>query len=340
LYEEFTRINCAFQNSHLQYAALKGFALIPDYCSDPSLRCQFDFDFLIHPSDACNCTKALRFLGYQLTHAGESDWELKAGTDRLPSVHDLYKVKPQQSVELHFGIGHSRPASALSGDLLNRLRHRSLHGITFPSLSPADMFLGQAFHLFRHIGSEWTRFSWLLEYRNFVRAHHEDHALWNEVHLRAADMQDSALAVGTATLLSSMAFGKFAPPALTGWTVRTLSEPVRIWIERYGWDVLLADFPGTKLYLLLQRELMSDERAWTQTRRARLLPLHRSPRVVHPSDNAKGLRPRTLVTQLKFSAFRLRFHLIEGLRYMVESRRWKRIRNAASLSWLDNRSLH
>jgi hypothetical protein len=187
------------------------------------------------------------------------------------------------------------------------------------------MFLGQALHLLRHLCCEWTRISWLLEYRNFVRSQSDNHALWNEVYTRSASVDDCTLAIGAATHMASMAFGEFAPPALTEWSVRSLPDSVRLWIERYGRDVLLADFPGTKLYLLLQRELMSDEQGWRQLRSTKLFPLHRTVPLVCGDDKSKDLGARQFVSQLRFSVFRLRFHLIEGLRYLFESWRWKRI---------------
>ena len=85
------------------------------------------------------------------------------------------------------------------------------------------------------------------------------------------------------------------------------------------------DFPGTKLYLLLQEELRGNDDAWKQTKRSSLLPLHRAPRIVSvSSDDHLWKRIRSEIFQLRFHLFRLRFHIVEGLHYLVEASRWKR----------------
>jgi hypothetical protein len=320
LITEFAGIISAFQPLRLRYATLKGFSLLPDYCPDPALRCQFDFDFLIDRSAASSFADALRELGYQRVHAGESAWEFKKGTARVPSVRELYKPKPQRAIELHLQSAASEEGSI--GDPLSRVEERCISDIHFPALSSADAFVYQSVHIFKHIGSEWTRVSWLLEFRNFVRAHCEDESLWIEVHSRAREKRECAMAIGAATLLATMAFGEFAPQILKDWTVRTLPLPVRLWIERYGWSILLAGFPGTKLYLLLQRELVNEEE-WRRLRRSRLLPFHRAPKVIQQLSGGQKLVD---FNQLHFSALRMRFHLVEGFRYLIEAGQWKRVR--------------
>jgi hypothetical protein len=158
--------------------------------------------------------------------------------------------------------------------------------------------------------------------RNFVRAHREHESLWKEVRALAGNRSDVAIAIAATTVFATMAFGDFSPPALTEWTARALPVPVRRWCEKYGRTLLLANFPGTKLYLLLQRELMNDQE-WRRLRRARLLPIHKAPQVTHQPGNGRKLLD---LDQLRFFAFRLRFHLIEGIRYLIEAAQWKRVR--------------
>jgi len=136
------------------------------------------------------------------------------------------------------------------------------------------------------------------------------------------------------TLLSSQIFGLEAPPQLEEWTTDRLPASVRLWADQYGRESILADFPGTKLYLLLQEELRVNDGSWQQTKRNSLLPLHRAPRILSTSnrDNV-WKRMRREFYQFHFVLFRLRFHVVEGLRYLIEVSRWKR--RLATLRQLD-----
>ncbi len=101
--------------------------------------------------------------------------------------------------------------------------------------------------------------------------------------------------------------------------------PVRLWIERYGSEVLFAAFPGNKLYILLQRALEPDRAETFITVRKKLLPFHRPPRVVHAESKKTWLQQfKGIFSELSYRCFRLRFHIEKSFYYIIESSRWKK----------------
>jgi hypothetical protein len=325
MFAEFASLNESFQAAGLVYANLKGFTLSPESCPRPELRCQLDFDFLLDGNQLSLCQELLRKRGYELWAATPDVWEFKAGSSELVSIKDHYKARPQRCVELHFASSEAAPHLPYRDPRLERRMLHSWGGLTFPALTPADRLIAQAQHVFKHLCSACTRLSWLLEYQHHLATRYHDQSFWDEVRQHAWNHRHASIAIGLTTLLSTRIFGGQAPAQLEEWTTDRLPAPVRLWADQYGRESVLADFPGTKLYLLLQEELRANDDSWKQTKRTSLLPLHRAPRIVNTSthDNA-WKRLRSEVFQLRFILFRLRFHVVEGMRYLVEASRWKR----------------
>jgi hypothetical protein len=329
MFAEFASLNQSFQAAGLLYANLKGFTLSPESCPRPELRCQLDFDFLVDGAQLNLYRDLLRETGYELVAATPDVWEFKAGSSEMVNVKDHYKVRPQRSVELHFASSAAPPHLPFRDRRLERLDTHSWGGLTFPALTPADQFIAQALHVFKHLCSPCTRLSWLLEYQRHVSARNHDQSFWNEVRAQAGNNRHTSIAIGLTTLLSSRIFGWDAPPDLEEWTSHRLPAGVRLWADQYGRQSILADFPGTKLYLLLEEELRGNDRAWKETRLTTLLPLHRAPRVL--STNAQDNAWKRILGeayQLRFVLFRLRFHVVEGMHYLIAASRWKRQRAA------------
>jgi hypothetical protein len=193
-----------------------------------------------------------------------------------------------------------------------------------PVLSPVDLFIGQGLHAYKHICSEFSRTSHLLEFRRHVLSRRGDDSFWREVQSRADGNVKASVGLGVVTLLITSVMGDFAPEALNGWTVSRLPKTARLWVKLYGGRIVFGDAPGSKLYLLLQRELESEGVRQRRSLRQALLPSGLPPLVVRgtPSETLR-VRMSRYRLQIYFLLLRLRFHIVEGLRYSRESYRWR-----------------
>jgi hypothetical protein len=193
-----------------------------------------------------------------------------------------------------------------------------------PVLAPPDLLLGQGLHLFKHVCSEHSRTAHLLEFRRHVLARREDTAFWRELKSVSEENPRAALALGVVTHLTTHVMGEFAPEALTDWTVDILPDSVRHWIALYGPRSVFAGVPGSKLYLLLQSALVAEGFPERRPRRKALVPLRLPPPVTRVSpDDTWSMRMHRYFIQLRYICFRLRFHLVEGIRYAWEAHRWR-----------------
>jgi len=85
------------------------------------------------------------------------------------------------------------------------------------------------------------------------------------------------------------------------------------------------EYPGSKLYLLLQDVLLQDRQEWQSQRRRKLLPSRLPPKTILTAQSHDiGLRAKTMFARICFIWTRLRFHVAEGLRYKIEAARWKK----------------
>lgn len=328
MFREWIDINRSFQSAGIAYANLKGFTLFPHSCPDISLRHVSDFDFLVDPSDINRARALLEERGYRLTGETARSLEFKTEGRIRTSLEGQYEVDNRRSAELHI-TGENMPSvEASKRDVrLNRLSTWDFPTGRFPSLEPADQLIGQALHLLGHLRQEYTRASWLLEYRYHVETRRRDTAFWGAVQTRSEAQPENAIALGLSTVLATELFGHFAPPELRVWTVDALPPKVLLWANLYGRRAVLSDVPGTKLYLLLDDALKLVQSGRTAAGTLRqLMPLRRPDRLVPiaPRTSVRGRLRRELI-ELQFLFFRLRFHLKEGIRYLVEWNRWKRI---------------
>jgi putative nucleotidyltransferase-like protein len=323
IFQEFMKINIEFQRSNVRYLNLKGLTLVPRFCSDPTLRFQLDLDFLVYERDAKHCSEILMMLGYLPVARSGNTWEFKASGHVIPLMRDMYKPKPQRSVELHL-VSESRANAATSAFL--RRRFVTWRDFAYPALCESDLFLSQSNHLFKHLLSEWTRPSWVWEYRMCVVRSRDDETFWREVKERTAQTGYRVNAIRAAARLASTMFGTCEVPALDEWIAESLPRPIDLWIDRYGKDILMAKFPGSKLYLLLKEKGSDTEHLPHRGRMKKLLPVRR-PLPITVSLKVKKLSTAwwsRLSIESRYFGFRLNFHVTAGLRYLLEVPCWKR----------------
>ncbi len=325
LFQETLEISQVFQQRGISFAVLKGFTLTPDSVPDSALRYQTDLDFLIAAEDATTALYCLNDFGYRLHAVSGKTWECKAGVLGTPDIRNIYKVHTQRSVELHLQPSCGHNGGEAKQNRLTRALQRSIQGVMLPALAPNDLMLQQASHLFKHLCHEHTRASWMLEFRRHVMARRDSPKFWNEVEVLASGEPQGALAVGAVTLLATQMFGNFAPEGLREWSMGKLPAPVCLWIEMYGRRALLTDFPGSKLYLLLRTQLKTTLTPEAASSRRLIFPFHMPPQITQPEVGERILsRLRRYRIEAGFVCFRLRFHLVEGLRYAIEASRWHR----------------
>jgi hypothetical protein len=311
-------LNQRLRGLEASFAFLKGVTIPRESVPDISLRNQMDIDILIREQDARRVQSCLSEMGYELDAVSGSTWEFKAGPSGMSTLKNLYQVRPERSLEVHL---LSRLKEESTSDRLSRMNSDAGEAGAVASLGTADIFVLQAQHLFKHMCGEHTRASWVLEYWRHVCARREDANFWREVE-EVAGLENATVAIGAATLLATLIFGPFAPKALTRWSVDQLSPAICLWIQLYGKRVLLSDTPGSKLYLLLRRQI--NPHAKDEHHRL-MFPIHLPQRITRARERENVAdRFRRFKVQALFSARRLRFHLAEGLRLAMESPRWER----------------
>jgi hypothetical protein len=92
--------------------------------------------------------------------------------------------------------------------------------------------------------------------------------------------------------------------------VGNLPIPARLWIERYGNKVMMAKFPGTKFYLLLQKTLDEGNAAGSIAVRGKLVSFHRPWRIVSPLAGERWPQSaKTYIAQHRYNCFAFGFTL-------------------------------
>jgi putative nucleotidyltransferase-like protein len=330
--EEFRRLNTAFHTNGIKVITLKGFSLVPDFCQDPGLRHQTDFDFLVGPGDADAAAQVLRSHGYatpELSYSGESFFSTPLR--RVPSgTDDLYALQHHRQVDLHVSLTESSPWLPLDfpgGD--HTPVPMNLAGIDFYGLSLELRFLTQVLHAFRHSFRSWLRLSWLLEIGYCMEIHHADDSLWAGLLEQAGNTLLMKRVFAFILTLTHRLFGSRIPDLLAGWTAEAMTPTMLLWLERFSGGWALADWPGNLNNLFLAPEFIPDSRLRREYLRSRLIP--KRERLSIETRTANDLeRPfRWRINQWKYVAHRAGVHLADLARFPLVQWRWQRALGSA-----------
>jgi hypothetical protein len=323
LFREASEISREMTRQGVSFALLKGITLTPVPVSDLALRWQSNLDFVVEASAAKAAAEILVDFGYSLHAVRGATLEFKAGEISKPDICDAYRVGSQRAVELHL-LAAAPDRDGPRSDQLIRAQLRSFNGVMIPALSPADILVQQALHLFKHLCGEHMRASWVLEFQRHVQARYHDAAFWREVEAIAAEDSRAEIALGVSVLLATLAFGDFAPDSLKRRTVDRLPPTVRRWIEEYGMKVMFANSPGNKLCLILRQQLAQSQEVRSEVRRL-IFPTRLPPSVTHGEPGQPLLvRLRRYRVGIGHLYTRACFQVREGIRYAIECARWPR----------------
>jgi hypothetical protein len=319
MFNEAALLSAWFNGANAPYAVLKGITLAPNAVPDPALRWQADLDFLVPEKNSALAAHYIQRLGYRMYARSGKTLEFRAGLPGLPDMSRMYSNQSERALELHL--------CDFDGDHTHRFHRRELRHMqntSFFALSQEDIFVQQALHLLKHLSGEHTRVSWVLEFWRNVQAHRFDYAFWPEVERISATEPNGDLAIAIAFWLANALFGFTGLDTPPQWCAGNLPERIRLWLELYATEILLSDNIGSKLYALLKQEIPGPARDTRSVRQVLLparLPLRIPPSAPHEHLLHRGKR---ILVQLNYVAHRLRFHFIEGIRFALQSARWRK----------------
>jgi Uncharacterised nucleotidyltransferase len=325
--DEAQRINSAFRAFGVTAVSLKGFSLVPDFCQDPCLRHQVDFDLLVDSTSVRPAAEVLRSCGYsssQLNGSGETCFTTRL--QHIPSRQDnLYARQRHRQVDLHTSIWEDCPWLPYESpqDCLKMAQRQCVNSVEFLSLSLEDKFLFHVLHAFRHSFRSWVRLSWLLEIGKCIANHQYDEAFWHRVIGRAGHARLAKSIVALTFGLVHRLFQSPMPSAIRCWTADAMTGSLCTWLDVFAVDWAISDWPGSLKNLFLTKEFIPDRKLRMHYWRSRLLPRrsHASLGAVVATNTLNVFRLEA--ARIGYLAYRGATHLKNIAKLPQEWVRWK-----------------
>ncbi|MBZ5544179.1 MAG: nucleotidyltransferase family protein [Acidobacteriia bacterium] len=330
--EEFQTLLNLFKDAGVPYAVLKGFALTPEYCPDPALRNQYDFDFLVDAGSVPRIDNALRQAAFiQKPPRSNSDPIEYFHSQRRPVVpkklDGLFLAGLHRTVEIHtrlWELNAEKIRFALPDDSLSRAVLKTWNGMAFFSLAPEEALVLQVLHIFRHILNNQCRLSHLFELAIFLNQHAGENPIWPAFQ---AVVQKNNRLMGASGIVFSLAAGLFKAPVpglVRAFTVDRLTRASAFWVHRYGIHSALTNFAASKSSLYLHSLFVDSKKDWQEIRQRRLFPIQRPATVARASSRSIASRLTAQSTQFAHVVRRSWFHGVAALKYVWGLPEWQR----------------
>lgn len=326
--KEFRRLLRAFGTCGVRAVALKGFTLVPDFCEDAYLRHQVDFDFLVAPEAVGKAAVALSACGYSARPVktnGETCFTTPLR--HIPSHRDnLYQVQRQRQVDLHVGIWEQSEWTPIIApeDCVERAEVHFFEGEKSFELPLEDKFLLHVLHVYRHSLRSWVRLSWILELCRFLDLHRDEEALWNRIVERAGDSRAMRRAFAFVLGLAERAFHAPLPGRMRAWLSEAMTGPLLVWLDHFGLEWALADWPGSLGNVLVASELIGDAGLQKAYRRNRLWPRNAQTSIGEVAGGDPRRWGKAQLARLEYLVERALRHARDLAKLPAQQRRWKR----------------
>ncbi len=337
----FGLLNSRLDDAGIPYVVLKGFSLVPEFCSSASRRHQGDFDYLVEDDSLAAARRVVLDAGYisKETHASQQFIFVSPGGEASRTALQ-YSARAPHAVELHTDVWerglHGVPSIANLFSVA-RARTKRWNGYAFPALTDEEAFILQVVHACHHFFTLWIRMSCLFEIAYFLNRRASDTELWSRV-------EECVGANGVlrefVVIVSEMAARLFAvpvPPLVQVWG-SSLRPASRTWLEHYGRRWAFSElpvyqfslFPSSKLALFLRQQYQDRLTASESSEQNHAPPTFRLARIASSIKNEPSLILNTGWWRRQLLVRRSIFYALAGARYVCEIPRWRWLNRAGA----------
>jgi hypothetical protein len=327
---DFQIINEALTEGNVRFVVLKGFALVPDFCPRFELRHQADIDLWVEHGCVEEALSRLAQRGFtpRMFGPGQHVSLAGAGEERVSLNESIYRPGRFRRLELHGSLlEEAIPINMQYPEgQWERARRRVTGDISFFSLAPADMFIHQAHHAFKHLLSYWARPSWLYEIARFLDSTHANDSLWTEVCDSIGENAPLRDSVGMIVHLVEQLFAPRVSPIFAARCLRSLPAEIIVWNRYFGERVVLSSPMGNKVALLIQERFIKDPAVWSNHFWQRLFPVRSDLALTEICGKTLAPTFADRWNQFRFTLRKARFHGMFLFAYPFHALRWRFLR--------------